>query len=84
MASNLGTTLDDVVSTVLFHLVVIARNVSARDALDTNWDLHEEDDVTVTLHRDAFYMATPLANVVASVTRFKEVGARALQRVTPP
>ena len=43
-----GTTLENVVGTVQFHLVVVARDVFARDALETNWDLHEEDDVTVT------------------------------------
>ena len=75
MPSNIGTTLEDVVGAVVLHLVAVTRDVSARDALETNWDLHEEDDVTVTLHRDAFYMATPLANVV---------GDRALHRVTPP
>ena len=30
---NTGTSLEDVVGTVLFHLVAVARDVSARDAL---------------------------------------------------
>ena len=45
MPSNIGSTLKDVVGTVLFHLIVITRDIFARDALETNWDLHEEDDV---------------------------------------
>ena len=48
MPSNIGTTLEDVVGTVLFHLVAVAIDVSARDALENNWDLHEEVDGTVT------------------------------------
>ena len=47
MPSNIGTTLEDVVGTVLFHLVAVARDVSTRDALKY-WDLHKEVDVTVT------------------------------------
>ena len=42
--------------------------VSARDALENNWDLHEEVDGTVTSTRDAFDMVAPLAVVVALVT----------------
>ena len=44
---NIDTSLEDVIGTVLIHLVVIARDVFARDALDY-WDLHEEVDITVT------------------------------------
>ena len=44
---NIDTSLEDVVGTVLFHLVAVARDVSARDALEY-WDLHEEVDITVT------------------------------------
>ena len=58
MPSNIGTSLEDGVGTVLFHLVAVARDISARDALE-DWDLHEEVDVT----------STPiLEGVVAKVT----------------
>ena len=83
MPSNIGTTLEDVVGTVLFHLIAVARDVSARDALELLGPSRRSRRYS-NLHRDAFYMVTPLANVVASVTRFEEVGDRALQRVTPP
>ena len=44
------------------------KDVSARDALENNWDLHEEVDGTVTSTRDAFDMVAPLDAVVALVT----------------
>ena len=45
---NIGLSLEDVVGTVVFLLVAVAKDVSARDALENNWDLHEEVDGTVT------------------------------------
>ena len=45
---NIGTSLEDVIGTVVFLLVAVAKDVSARDALENNWDLHEEVDGTVT------------------------------------
>ena len=45
---NIGASLEDVVGTVVFLLVAIAKDVSARDALENNWDLHEEVNSTVT------------------------------------
>ena len=48
MPSNIDTSLEDVVGTVVFLLVAVAKDVSARDALENNWDLHEEVDGTVT------------------------------------
>ena len=45
---NIGASLEDVVGTVVFLLVAVAKDVSARDALENNWDLHEEVDGTVT------------------------------------
>ena len=67
MPSNIGTTLEDVVGTVLFHLVAVARDVSARDALEILGPSRRSRHYS-NLHRDAFYMVTPLANVVALVT----------------
>ena len=45
---NIGASLEDVVGTVVFLLIAVAKDVSARDALENNWDLHEEVDGTVT------------------------------------
>ena len=47
MPSTIGTSLEDDVGTVLFHLIAVARDISARGALKY-WDLHEEVDITVT------------------------------------
>ena len=47
--NNTGASLEDVVGTVVvFLLIAVAKDVSARDALENNWDLHEEVDGTVT------------------------------------
>ena len=67
MPSNIGASLEDVVGTVLFHLIAIARDVSARDALELLGPSRRSRHYS-NLHRDAFYMVTPLANVVALVT----------------
>ena len=64
----IGASLEDVVSTVLFHLVALAIDVSARDALKNNWDLSRRSRWYSNLHRDAFDMVIPLANVVPLVT----------------
>ena len=58
---NIDTSLKDVVGTVLFHLV------AARDALEILGPSRRSRRYS-NLHRDAFYMVTPLANVVALVT----------------
>ena len=64
---NIDTSLEDVVSTVLFHLVAIARDVSARDPLKILGPSRRSRRYS-NLHRDAFYMVNPLATVVALVT----------------
>ena len=45
---NIGTSLEDVAGTVVFLLVAVAKDVSTRDALKNNWDLHEDDNGAVT------------------------------------
>ena len=62
---NMDTSLEDVIGT---DVLPSLRVFSARDALENNWDLHEEVDGAVTSTRDAFDIVAPLANVVALVT----------------
>ena len=45
---NIGASLEDVVGTVVFLLIAVCKDVSTRDALENNWDLHKEVDGTVT------------------------------------
>ena len=45
---NIGTSLEDVVGTVVFLLDAVTKVVSARDALENNGNLHEVVNGSVT------------------------------------
>ena len=51
---NIGTSLEDVVGTVVFLLDAVAKVVSARDALENNGTFTKMSTITVTSTRDAF------------------------------
>ena len=56
-----------------FLLVAVAKDVSARDALENNGNLHEDVHGQVTSTRDAFQIIAPLKDVVHLVTFLVEV-----------
>ena len=67
MPSNIGTSLEDVVGTVVLLLVAVTRDVSARDAIELLGPSQRSRRYS-NHHRDAFDIIAPLANVVALVT----------------
>ena len=52
---NIGTSLEDVVGTVVVLRVAVATVVSARDALENNGTFTKMSTLTVTSTRDAFF-----------------------------
>ena len=65
---NIGTSLKDVVGTVVFLLVAVAKVVSTRDALKNNGTFMKMSTITVTSTRNAFVnMGTYLEDVVGTV-----------------
>ena len=51
---NMGTSLEDVVCTIVFPLVAVTKDVSARDALENNGTFTKMLTLTITSTRDAF------------------------------